>query len=140
MVDEDILLEKSQQIKNCLQRIYEKTQGNPALLNNLDVQDIVVLNLQRAVQTVIDMASHVTADQQLGLPKNLRENFTLLEAAKWISPKLSKQLQNMVGFRNIAVHDYQSVDVEVLKGIVKDHLKDLEDFYHCILERAGLSS
>ena len=30
----------------------------------------------------------------------------------------------MVGFRNIAVHDYQEMNLVILQKIVEDHLKD----------------
>ena len=55
--------------------------------------------------------------------------FTLLEQDSIIDPLLCSKLQKMVGFRNIAVHDYQAINVEILKAILKTHLKDIEDFY-----------
>ncbi len=39
----------------------------------------------------------------------------------------------MVGFRNIAIRDYQAINVEILKKILTTHLKDLEDFYTAVL-------
>src|SRR3989338_4282700 len=101
MVESDVVFAKVAQIQNCLRRIREKTQGNPATLDSLDVQDIFVLNLQRAVQTCIDLAAHIISDEGLGLPENLKENFKCLERAKMVTPELSEALQMMVGFRNI---------------------------------------
>ena len=115
MVDHDILLAKTAAIRKHVGRIRTTTRNGPESLENLDVQDIFVLNLQRAVQASIDLAAHLVADEKLGLPNSLKENFLLLETAGIIEPPLSRSLQAMVGFRNIAVHDYEQLDLGVLK-------------------------
>lgn len=135
MVDKDIVLEKVKNIQNCLKRIQEKTRGNPATLLNIDVQEIFVLNLQRAVQSAIDLAAHIVSDEGLGLPNELKENFSLMEKANILPADLSEKLQKMVGFRNIAVHEYAEIDVDVLRAILeKGELKDLENFYSLLLK------
>lgn len=140
MVDKDVVYEKVKQIQNCLRRIHERTHGDPATLHDIDTQDIVVLNLQRAVQSCIDLAAHVIADEGLGLPSELKEHFVLLERAQVIDQPLSECLQKMVGFRNIAVHDYAAINVEVLKSVlVNKRLQDLEHFYTAILHKFQLS-
>lgn len=139
MVDQDVVFEKIKQIQNCLRRIQEVTQGDPASLNDIDAQDIFVLNLQRAVQASIDLAAHVIADEGLGLPSELKENFLILEKNGIIASELSGNLQRMVGFRNIAVHDYKSIDVGVLKRALTTHLRDLELFYTAILKHFKLA-
>ncbi len=138
MVDQDIVFEKIKHIQNCLRRIQEVTQGDPVSLNDIDVQDIFVLNLQRAVQVAIDLAAHVIADEGLGLPSDLKENFMILERAGIVTAALSGKLQKMVGFRNIAVHDYKSINVDVLKSVLTDHLGDLEAFYSEVLKHFKL--
>lgn len=134
MVDRDVIYQKISQIQNCLKRIQDKTQGRPASLDDIDVQDVFVLNLQRAIQSAIDLASHIVADEGLGLPDELRENFSLLQKERVIPTALSQRLKKMVGFRNIAVHEYESISVDVLKSILKNRLKDLEDFYATVLK------
>jgi len=128
MVDKDIVLEKVKNIQNCLRRIHEKTGDDPASLFDMDVQDIFVLNLQRAVQSCIDLAAHVVSDEGLGLPSDLKENFTLLETKGILSSELSSKLQKMVGFRNIVVHMYEKIDLEEVFVIYREHLGDFERF------------
>ena len=41
----------------------------------------------------------------------------------------------MVGFRNIAVHEYQNIDNEILKSILQNNLRDIEEFYKIILTK-----
>ena len=138
MVDRDIVFEKINNIQNCLTRIKDVTKFNPSSLENLDVQDIFALNLQRAVQSTIDLAAHVVASEGLGLPNNLKENFIFLEKAKIVSNDHSKKMIRMVGFRNIAVHEYQQIDVDLLKSILMNNLKEIEEFYVALLRHYGL--
>ncbi len=138
MVDKDIVLEKVKQIQQCLKRIHEKTTDDPTTLDSFETQDIFVLNLQRAVQSCLDLATHIVADEALGTPSELKENFILLEKEKILTHDLSVKLQKMVGFRNIAVHDYSALDVEILKSILQNNLKDFEEFYTAILKRFSI--
>ena len=135
MVDRDILLAKIASIRKSLERIRAVTGGTSESLNDLDIQDIFVLNLQRAVQATVDLAAHLVADEKIGLPTNLKENFALLESRQIIDPSLSRRLQAMVGFRNIAVHDYQQLDLTILKSILEHRLGDLEEFVQVITTR-----
>jgi uncharacterized protein YutE (UPF0331/DUF86 family) len=133
MPDRDIVLAKVAAIKRCLKRIEDVTNHDPDKLDDLNVQDIFVLNLQRAIQSAIDLGTHIIASEDLGLSDTVRGNFELLENGKIIDKTLSRKMQSMVGFRNIAIHDYQALDVRILKTIFAKHLKDIEDFYATVL-------
>jgi uncharacterized protein YutE (UPF0331/DUF86 family) len=139
MPDKDIVLAKIAAIQKCLRRIKDVTGLDPDRLDEPDAQDIFVLNLQRAAQSAIDLATHIIASEGLGIPDTIRGNFVLLEHAKVITKTLSRKMQSMVGFRNIAIHDYQAIDVDVLKAILAKHLKDLEQFYTTILTHFNMA-
>lgn len=94
---------------------------------------MIVLNLQRACEAVLDLAMYVVSTRKLGLPQNKREAFVLLEENKIIDSAMSKKMQGMVGFRNIAVHDYKEIDEDILKDVIENHLTDLLDFARIIL-------
>jgi uncharacterized protein YutE (UPF0331/DUF86 family) len=100
-----------------LRRIKDVTDLDPDRLIDLDAQDIFVLNLQRAIQSSIDLATHVVASEGLGLSDTVRGHFVMLEDAKIISQALSQRMQSMVGFRNIAIHDYQALNIEIFLSI-----------------------
>ncbi|MCG8348205.1 MAG: DUF86 domain-containing protein [Chloroflexales bacterium] len=129
MVDRDVVLAKAAIIQRCLERIGQVTALDPASLDDIDKQDIFVLNLQRAVQAAIDLGAHILVTQELGMPATLREIFVTLERHALISSPVSAKMQKMCGFRNIAVHDYQTLSKEILKAILTNDLKDLESFY-----------
>lgn len=132
MVDRDLVLAKINNIQNCLKRIDQTVENKEVW--NYDTQDIVILNLQRAIQASIDIAAHIVADEKLGLSTSLKDLFGCLEKNGVLSQTISDKMKKMVGFRNIAVHDYQDIDVAILRAVVAHHLKDFEDFYDEILK------
>ncbi len=133
MPDKDVVLAKVAIIQRCLKRIKETTNLEPASLDNIDKQDIFILNLQRAVQAAIDLATHIIASEGLGLSETIKDNFKLLNNAKIINDELTQLMESMAGFRNIAIHDYQAIDKDILKSILTKNLIDLETFYTTIL-------
>lgn len=135
MPEMDVILAKVSNIQRCLKRIKETTNLNPDSLDDIDKQDIFVLNLQRAIESTIDIAAHIVASDGLGLASTIKDNFKFLWEANIIDIDLLQKMQSMVGFRNIAVHDYQSIDVEILKSILIKNLKDIEEFYTVILKK-----
>ena len=135
MIDRDVVLAKVAAIQRCLLRIHQVTSLDPARLDNQDIEDIFVLNLQRAVQAAIDLGAHVLAAEGFEMPATLREIFSTLEQHGSISAHSSEQMQKMCGFRNSAVHDYQTLSKPILKAILVNRLKDLEDFYVEVLAR-----
>jgi uncharacterized protein YutE (UPF0331/DUF86 family) len=128
-VPSDLVIEKINTVRRCLARIVEVTQGDPSTLQEINIQDIYVLNLQRAVQACIDLSQTVIREQQWSLPDTYREGFVLLKEKKVLSDQISLQMQKMCGFRNIAIHEYQTLDVEILKSILTKDLADIEKFH-----------
>ncbi|AWB09756.1 Uncharacterized conserved protein YutE, UPF0331/DUF86 family [Thermodesulfobium acidiphilum] len=139
MLETDIVLAKVANIQRCLKRIIAITNNDPNSLDDIDKQDIFVLNLQRAIESTIDIAAHIIASQGLGLATTIKENFKILNEAGIIDADLMKRMQAMVGFRNIAIHDYASLDINILKSILQHNLKDIEEFYTLILKKFVLS-
>ncbi len=129
----DVILNKINIIERCIRRIHEEYENNPEHLKNFTKQDSIVLNLQRACEASIDLAMHIVAEKKIGLPQNSRDAFTLLEQENIIPVSLSRKMKAMVGFRNIAVHDYQEINIEILQKILENHLVDFSHFTKTIL-------
>jgi len=120
---DDILLNKSAIIERCIRRIKEEFAKNPALDNNTHV-DAMTLNIERACQAAIDMAMHIVALNHLGIPQNSSDAFELLKRNKIINETLSHSLKAMTGFRNVAVHEYQELDLSILCYIAEKGFQD----------------
>jgi len=129
----DVILNKISIIERCIKRIHEEYDKNPKNLENYTKQDSIILNLQRACEASIDLAMHIVAVKKLGLPQQSRDAFTLLEAEGILSSPLSDKMKAMVGFRNIAVHDYQEINLVILRKILDDHLVDFFEYTKTIL-------
>src|SRR3954467_9070904 len=110
MVDPDVVLAKMAVVDRCLARIAEVRGGRRAQLSQIDVEDITALNLQRAVQAAIDLANHVVAVEGYGLPDSAAGAFGLLAERSILDRELAERLRRMVGFRNIAIHNYKTID------------------------------
>ena len=131
----DVVLNKIQTIERCLKRIREEYVGyENSFDENYTKQDSVILNLERASQATIDIATHIIKTKKLGLPNTSRELFTMLLDDGIISKNICKEMQGMVGFRNIAVHDYQNLNIEIVVAIVQKHLGDFEGYIKEIFE------
>lgn len=129
----DVLLNKVTTIERCVKRIHEVYEGNPENLTDFTKQDSIILNIQRACEASIDIAMHLASERKLGVPKSSRDAFKFLEDAQMIDPQLAKTL---VGFRNIAVHDYQSLQLDILQAILEKHIDDFKQFTKVVLEIA----
>lgn len=135
---DDVIANKIAIINNCIKRIREEYVGHEEVFDfNYTKQDSIILNLQRACEAAIDIASRIISIRELGLPQSSREVFLLIEKNGVISQDLSKQMQAMVGFRNIAVHDYQKVNLEIVKSIIIHQLTDFTKFTQAVKKSFG---
>lgn len=130
----DVILNKITTIERCVNRIHEVYEGNPENLKDFTKQDSIILNIQRACEASIDLAMHIISERKLGVPKASREGFKLLQEAHIIDSSLAKTLMNMVGFRNIAVHDYQALKIDILEAILEKHIDDFKQFTQVVLQ------
>ncbi|WP_047986570.1 type VII toxin-antitoxin system HepT family RNase toxin [Ornithinibacillus californiensis] len=133
MVENDVILNKVSTIERCIFRIQEVYENEPNNLKDFTKQDSIILNIQRACEASIDIAMHIISEKKLGLPRSSRDAFKLLEEADFIDQELAKTLMNMVGFRNIAVHDYQNIDLRILQSIIEKHLQDIKEYTKAII-------
>ena len=131
MID-DIVLNKSDIIKKCIQRVYEEYADNPNNLNIITKQDSIILNIQRACEAAIDLGMHIIAEKELGIPQWSRDAFDILQDQGIIDNSISERLKAMIGFRNIAIHNYQKLSIKIIQSIIEKHLKDLVDFAEII--------
>jgi len=131
---ENVLLNKAESIERCLNRIEEEYVGHEhELESNYTRQDAIILNLQRACESSIDAAMHIVRIKKLGIPQESREAFEMLEKNGVIPRALAEQLKKMVGFRNIAIHDYQKINMQILRAILTNHLNEFRAFVKIII-------
>ena len=128
MVINDIIINKSAALETCLKRIAAEYSGTSSNLLNPTKLESITLNLQRACELCIDIAMHVVSVKKLGIPQNSRDSFEILAKEKLIEPELALAMKKMIGFRNVAIHQYQVLSLEVIQTIIETRMDDFRDF------------
>lgn len=125
MAADDVLLNKAATIERCVARALEEYAAEPTTFaTSFTRQDAAILNIQRACEAALDMGHHVIRRERLGLPQSARDVFELLRTAQWLTPEVADNMKRMIGFRNIAVHDYQALQLPITVNIIQQHLDD----------------
>jgi len=131
---DDVLINKAATIERCVIRAREEYEKGPeSFASDHTRQDAAILNIQRACEAALDMGQYLIRRERLGVPQSSRDVFALLGGAGWIDTGLVKPLQNMVGFRNIAVHDYQTLQIPIVVAVITQHLTDFTEYSRQLL-------
>lgn len=125
-------------LESHLERIKEKRNVPlKTFLKDLDRQESILFNLQMAVQNCIDMAAHIASEQHIGLAGSTNELFYLLEERGIIQPELTERMVRTVGFRNLLVHEYGKINLEIVFRVAHENLEDLTLFSKTVAEQFG---
>ncbi|WP_312452693.1 type VII toxin-antitoxin system HepT family RNase toxin [Stutzerimonas nitrititolerans] len=136
-MDRLIIERKLDSLWRCLERVRSRTPANASdLLNDLDLQDVLVLNLSRAVQICVDVAVHILSERKQPPPETMGKAFDLLAQEGLLETELAQRLKKSVGFRNLAVHNYQAIDWAIVHAIATRHLVDFEAFAKAVMEHS----
>ncbi len=135
MVDIELVRNKIASMGHNLNRLKEKSAlTSEQFQSDLDAQDIILHNLQLAIQICIDIGSHIIADENWEVPTSLGNTFRVLSTHKAISPHMADIMASMAGFRNILIHEYQEVDLKKVHDILTNRLSDFDDFSRQIIK------
>ena len=133
-MDWDLIGQKLESLRRCLRRVKEKCPQDVATLSeDYDAQDILALNLTRAVQLCVDIGAHLVVDTQLPPPDTMGQTFDVLQEAGIINADLAGRMKKAVGFRNLAVHNYDAINWAIVYAIAQYRLTDFEDFAKAIV-------
>jgi len=106
-VDRLLIEQKLESLRRCLARLRARCPADAGTLAaDVDAQDIVALNLTRAVQLSVDIGAHWIADHpEIPAPSTMGQTFEVLAEAGLLDTSLAMRLRKAVGFRNLAVHN-----------------------------------
>lgn len=128
-MDREVVEQKLESLRRCLQRIETKCPADAdTLVTDFDLQDILSLNLSRAVQLCVDIGAHLISGMDSTPPDTMGQTFDILAQAGILDVVLAGSLKKAVGFRNIAVHNYEVINWHIVHSIVKNHLADFTAF------------
>jgi len=128
-MNKDTLIQKVTSLQRCVARARNaRERAGDSFAEEFDLQDAAVLNVIRACELAIDLANMWVQSESFGMPVEARDSFNVLAREKKISVALAERLKRMVGFRNIAVHQYRDLNTEIVKAVIQDDLDDLLEF------------
>ena len=137
-MDREVVEQKLESLRRCLRRIELKCPPDAqALAADVDLQDIVSLNLTRAVQLCVDIGAHLIAGMDVSPPDTMGQTFDILAQEGLLQKELATRLKKAVGFRNVAVHNYDAINWYMVHSIALDHLTDFTDFAASVAARLG---
>lgn len=135
-MDKQLIEEKVESLRRCVRRIEHKCPPKAeALDSDWDLQDIIAINLTRAVQFSVDIAAYIFSEADVEAPSTMAQSFENLAKTGVIPSELAARLKKAVGFRNIAVHNYQAIDWRIVHLICTQRLGDFKEFAACVMSR-----
>lgn len=138
-MDRIVIERKLDSLRRCLQRVEQRCPASPeALAGDVDAQDIISLNLTRAVQLCVDLAAHLLTDLEGPPPESMGATFSNLAKAGVLPEEVAARLRRAVGFRNLAVHNYDEIDWRIVHAIATTHLDDFRVFARHIADALAL--
>ena len=133
-IDKKVIEEKLISLNRCLDRIKLHTPATvEALQTDFDAQDIISLNLQRAVQISVAIAAHILTEQLHEQTSTMAETFLALSKHGLLDSDLASRLAKAVGFRNIAVHEYDTLDMNILYSIITNEIGCFYEYADTVL-------
>jgi len=138
-MDREVIEQKLESLRRCVERVCQKTPATAAALaSDPDAQDILTLNLTRAVQLCVDIGAHLIAVQDKAAPDTMGQTFDVLADMGVISAELAVRMKKSVGFRNIAVRNYEAIDWEITHAIATRHVNDFAAFAAAVGASTGI--
>lgn len=124
---------KLESLRRTLARIEAKRPPDlQTLESDIDRQDILTVNLTRAVQICVDLATHIIAESERPAPTSMGDAFDALVSLGVIDDTLADTMKRAVGFRNVAVPQYQAIDHRVVFAISTSRLGDFVTFARAV--------
>ena len=134
MVDRGLVLRKLAELEEYQNQLLEfKGLTVKQYRDDWKTQRIVERTLQMMIETCLDMANHLIADQGYRVPVSYADIFKVLGENKVLGKKLADRLEKMAKFRNVLVHQYEKIEGEIIVGILKKKLGDFNQFTRAIV-------
>ena len=128
-MDQQIIANKIESLRRCLARVEQRCpQSVDELLNDLDAQDVLTLNLSRAIQLCVDISLHILSASNQTVPQTMADAFTGLVKEGIISVDTEEKMRKAVGFRNIAIHEYEKINWAIVYAIATERLSDFKAY------------
>ena len=141
MVNTDLIIAKAAAVKKHLSRIKSKADVDlETFLSDIDIQEIVLFNLQMAIQSCIDIAAHIISDENMDVAASNNEMFYILEENAFITPDLTEKMVQAISLYNLIIYEFDKIDLKKVLNVAKKDIKDLSNFIDAISQKTKISN
>lgn len=128
-IDETLILAKISRLKQYLNYLKELRKSSiEEFMGDFRVSGSTERYLQVAIESVIDIGNEIISSLQLKRPERYRDIPYILSEAEIIPENLAEAIASMIGFRNLLVHDYASINLTMVYEFLQTKLQDFEEF------------
>ncbi len=114
-------------LHNALRKLSElRNRTREQFLEDYTVSDTVLYNLQVAIETITDIGNYILKRGNHKIPETRAEVFKLLCQHRYLDPSMEPTLIEMSRFRNLLVHGYTAVNLNIVYGILTNRLSFLQ--------------
>ncbi len=128
MVDRERILGKVAQLDTYLSELAQIVPSNFRDYQKTEKKRSCERLLQLCIECVTDICELFVSGLRLGLPSEENDLFDKMQKKGILSEEMVSTLKEMRGFRNILVHEYATVDDELVFGMLKTRLEDFRNF------------
>ncbi|MHA1911592.1 MAG: type VII toxin-antitoxin system HepT family RNase toxin [Candidatus Kariarchaeaceae archaeon] len=131
--DEDLIKRKFLSIRKHVNRV--RTLVNlpiKEIEDDFDNQLISERLFGTIAQSLTDICTHIVSRESDNIPQTYADCMKELANLKIIPIELAGRLFQMVKMRNLVIHQYESIDYEVVISALKELLDDLEKYKEAI--------
>lgn len=127
-ISKSLVSKKLDFLNDQIRKIGNMSFNEEAFVENVDVHDVVVFRLQQAVETCIDIATHIIAGLDVPQKETAKDALIFLGEKGVISKELALKMGQAADFRNRVVHGYNDFDFRILFKDYKEDVDDLRKF------------
>lgn len=104
------------------------------ILGKPEIQDSLERSLQVCAEALADIGRKIISAMNWRVPKDYKDVVEVLRENKVMKNSLASSLKEIFGLRNLLVHCYADVRIEIIHENLKDYLKILEEGMKVLLK------
>jgi uncharacterized protein YutE (UPF0331/DUF86 family) len=102
-------------------------------VRDVETQHVVERAFQQSIQACIDIGARIVALKNLKTPDTYHDIFAVLEDRKLISKELANRMNELVGLRNVLVHEYRWIRHDEVYRHLQESPSVLKKFLKCVV-------
>ncbi len=134
MVDKDRILAKIDELDSYINEFIQIAPVDFEEYQKIEKKRSCERLLHLCIECIIDIAKLFVSGLRLGLPSEENDLFNKMQKKGIVSKEMNVALKKMKGFRNILVHEYATIDDELVFSVARTKLEDFRKFKEEVLK------